>query len=107
MLPDEREYRVGPRGYVTERDGVTTSYDPGSLVWLRIPPPSSADLQATGNTRKYETKRLAFPRRQRGPSEELKLKPLPDGINAEQFMDTLGPTVEFTFEGFYDDMEAP
>jgi len=56
MLPDEREYRVGPRGFVTERDGVRTRYEPGSVVWLRIPPPSSADLKATGNTRRYETK---------------------------------------------------
>lgn len=77
MLPDEREYRVGPRGFVTERDGVRTRYEPGSVVWLRIPPPSSADLKATGNYRKYETKadvdarlRPILLRHQRGPSEE-------------------------------------
>ena len=82
MLPDEHEYRVGPRGYVTERDGATVRYEPGSLVWLRKAP-VGADLVPTGKSRKYETKGLTpferglteisealIRRRRRGPSEE-------------------------------------
>lgn len=61
MLPEEREYRVGPRGFRTRNEPkgdepyVDVSYEPGALVWLRKVP-AGADLEPTGNRRGYETK---------------------------------------------------
>lgn len=56
MFPAEREYRVGPTGFVqTTPEGVTVKYEPGTLVWLRSVP-QGADLQPTGAQRNYQTK---------------------------------------------------
>lgn len=56
MFPEEREYRVGPSGFVlTAPEGHTVRYEPGARVWLRAVP-KGADLQPTGERRRYETK---------------------------------------------------
>lgn len=56
MYPPEREYRVGPSGFVqTTPEGHTVRYAAGALVWLRSVP-TGADLQPTGAERRYETK---------------------------------------------------